>query len=127
MRCELDVLPGRLTVARLEPSAPIPAWAATAAPVAVTRTAGELSILAPEALVPGDVARHDGLQALAVRGPLDFGTTGLLAALLEPLARAGVPVFAISTFDTDLVLVPQAVIDEAIAALRQAGHHVAGR
>lgn len=123
----LDVVPGRLAIARLAPDAPLPAWAAGPAPVSITRTDAELSVVCAEDRVPAGVRHVGGYRALAVRGPLDFALTGIVSGLTSALAGAGVGVFVISTFDTDLVLVPQERLDDAVAALRGAGHEVAGR
>ena len=65
-----------------------------------------------------------GFAGLVVRGPLDFGLTGVLDAIAAPLARAEVPIFAISTFDTDTVLVPRVQLELALGVLRTAGHRV---
>jgi hypothetical protein len=122
----LDVLAGRLAVCRLDGAAPVPEWALGAAPpVSITRTAGELSVVCPQDAVPAGVHRRDGWRALAVRGPLDFALTGVLAGLAGALADAGVPIFALSTHDTDLVLVAEDDLDRAVGALRGAGHEVA--
>ncbi len=120
----LTLLTGRFAVCRLAPDAPIPAWAfATDTPLwSITRTAHELSVVVEEAGVPPSVgAAEHGWRALALRGPVPFATTGVLAGLTTPLAAANVPVFALSTYDTDLVLVKQADLDRACAALRAAG------
>jgi hypothetical protein len=122
----LDVVAGRLAVCRLDAAAPVPPWALGAAPPAsITRTAGELSIVCPQEAVPEGITRRDGWRALAVRGPLDFALTGVLAGLAGPLAEAEVPIFALSTHDTDLVLVAEDDLGRAVAALRDAGHEVA--
>jgi uncharacterized protein len=121
MTLTLDVLPQTLAIARLPASATIPAWAAGEPLTSVTRTADELSIVCVQSAVPDDVPQTGGYRALAVRGPLDFGLTGILSGLTAPLAAAGVPVFVLSTYDTDLVLVPEAHVDAAVAALRAAG------
>ena len=126
MELTLDVLPGGLSIARLPPGAPVPPWALTGIPASVTRTSSELSIVAPDDLVPGDVRRQDGYRALAVRGPLDFALTGIVSGLTAPLAAAGIPVFVISTFDTDLILVREAHLAAALATLRSAGAEVVG-
>lgn len=121
----LDVVAGRLAVCRLDAAAPVPAWALDAAPpVSITRTAGELSVVCPQDAVPAGVRGRDGWRALAVRGPLDFALTGLLAGLAGALADAEVPIFALSTHDTDLVLVAEDDLDRAVGALRGAGHEV---
>lgn len=123
---ELDVHPGTLAVCRLDPSTPEPSWLDTSADplVSVTRTATELSIVAPQAAVPSEVAAERGWSALSVRGPLDFSLTGVLAELARPLADAGVPIFVVSTYDTDWLLVREDHLTRAITALRAAGHVV---
>jgi hypothetical protein len=63
-------------------------------------------------------------RCLQVVGPLDFALTGILASLLIPLAEAGVSMFAISTFDTDYLLIKETTLEVAITALRNAGHYV---
>ena len=100
-------VPGRFAVARLEPTAELPAWLAAAGPfVSVTRTTDELSVTCPQDAVPPGVPAQRDLAALRVEGPLDFGLTGVLAALSASLAAAGIPVFAVATYDTDYLLVP---------------------
>jgi hypothetical protein len=119
------VLPGALAVARLEPGAPLPAWAAPGdgAPLhAVIRTAAEVTVVCAD--VPDGVRAERGWRALAVEGPLDLALTGVLASLAGPLADAGVPIFALATFDTDYVLVPERSIERAVSALRAASHAV---
>ena len=92
----------------------------------MTRTASELSIVCPDASVPAAVTAHRGWRAIAVDGTLDFALTGVLASLASPLASAGVSIFAVSTYDTDYVLVQQDALDRAVAALAAAGHRVHG-
>jgi len=120
----LALLPGRLTVARLPGTAPLPAWADGPGLVSITRREGELSIVCADGRVPPDVRGERGWRALEVAGPIDFQVVGLLHALTGPLARAGISVFAIATFDTDLLLVREATLSDAVKALREAGHRV---
>jgi hypothetical protein len=121
------LLPGLLAVCRLDPAEPLPAWAlpGASALVSITRTAGELSVVCAQEAVPDGVRSERDWRCLMVEGPLDFSLTGVLAALLTPLAEAGVSIFALSTFDTDYLLVRAAQLDTAIAALSAAGHVVA--
>jgi hypothetical protein len=65
-----------------------------------------------------------GWRALKVQGPLDFGLTGILDALTDPLARAGISLFAVSTFDTDYLMVKEASLEEVLQALNAAGHRI---
>jgi hypothetical protein len=120
----LDVLGGSLSVARLGPGEPLPRWASGGPLCAVTRTTRELSVVCPAEQVPPDVRQESGFRAMVVRGPLDFAVTGVVSALSAPLARAGVPIFVMSTFDTDYLLVREARLDEAVSVLRDAGHEV---
>lgn len=121
---ELRVLPGRFAVCRLPAVASIPAWALAGAFVSLTRTADELSIVCAEESVPREVAAERGWRALRVVGTLDFALTGVLAALAVPLAEAGVSIFALSTYDTDYLLVREGDLPRAVAALKHAGHSV---
>ena len=121
-RFDLDLLRPTLAVCRLPAGAPAPRWAAGEL-CSVTRTPDELSVVCPEDRVPREVRREGGWRCFAVRGPLAFELTGVLASLTAPLAAAGVPVFALSTFDTDYyLLVPGERLEEARAALEAAGH-----
>jgi hypothetical protein len=92
----------------------------------VTRTPDELSVVADEAAVPAGVRAERGWRALQVAGPLDFNLTGILASLAYPLARAGISLFAVSTFDTDYVLIKEDKLHDALAALQAAGHTLEG-
>jgi len=121
---DLTVLPDVLAVCRLPGGAAAPGWLDGEALASVTRTPEETSVVCRAEVVPPDVRVEAGWRALRVAGPLDFALTGVLLSLLEPLAAAGVPVFALSTFDTDLVLVREAALDGALAALADAGHRV---
>ena len=120
----LIVLPDALAVARLDPTDAIPRWAAQGSIASITRTPEELSIVSAEAAVPPDVPAERGWRALRVAGRLDFSLTGVLASLAGPLAAAGVSIFAISTYDTDYVLVREHALTAAIACLSAAGHDV---
>ena len=77
--------------------------------------------------MPAGVRREDGFRCLAVRGPFAFDVVGVLASLAAPLARAQIPILAISTFDTDYLFVRQTHLARAVRALRRAGHVVSGR
>jgi uncharacterized protein len=116
----LTVLEPRLAIVRMDSSAEVPAWAWRGNLVFISRTPDELSVVCDEDAVPdSERAVHDW-RALMVRGPLDLGLTGIMARLTQPLAQAGIPVFALSTFDTDYLLVRAQDLDRAVVALRAA-------
>lgn len=124
-RLPLELLPDTLAVCRLEPTAPVPAWAQQSRGfLTVSRTAEELSITAVQQVVPADVACVRDYRALRVRGPLPLDLIGILAAIADPLADAGLSIFAISTYDTDYVLVKARDLETALGVLKQAGHQV---
>lgn len=120
---ELTLIEGRFAVCRLAPDAARPAWAAQGFS-SVTRTSDELSVVCAEDAVPPGVQREPGWRILQVAGPLEFGLTGILLSVARPLAEAGVSIFAISTFDTDYVMVRESSVEKAIGALEAAGHRV---
>ena len=117
---------GAVAVCRLSADAPVPDWVELdGAPMAsVTRTATELSLIVADDAVPDDVAAERGWRVLEVEGPLAFSETGVLAALAAPLADAGVPIFVVSTYDTDWLLVRATTLDKALSVLGAAGHEV---
>jgi hypothetical protein len=116
----LSLLPETLAVARLPAGAAPPGWIDWTDPfVTVSRTRDELSVVCPEARLPADVQAERGWRGFKVEGPLDFALTGILARLAAPLAEAGISIFAISTYDTDYLLVRSGDLDAATAVLQQ--------
>jgi len=122
----LSVLPGLWAVCRLHAEAAVPAWAEGGSFFSATRTREELSIVCEEAAVPEGVKVERGWAALKLHGPIPFETTGVIASLAAPLAEAGVSLFAVSTFDTDYLLVKAETLSDAVSALRKAGIEVKG-
>jgi hypothetical protein len=120
----LTVARGRFAVCRLAPDDPIPSALLSVREVSITRTAEELSIVCPEDLAPAGARCEAGWVWLALEGPIPFTATGVMSSLLAPLAEGRVGIFAISTYDTDAILVKADQLDLALAALRQAGHQV---
>jgi hypothetical protein len=120
---KLSVLAGSIAVARLSPDQEIPPWVwRNRAFLSLTYTTDELSIVCPGSSVPADVRSEKDWVAIKVQGPLDFSLTGVLASLTAPLAAHGIPIFAISTFDTDYLLVKEQYLSRAREVLEQAGH-----
>ena len=121
----LDLLKGEWSIARLPAAEPVPDWAWSEVFSSVSRTSDELSIIAPSPQVPSSVKSEGGFRVLAVRGPLAFDAKGILADLAGAIAAADVSLLALSTFDTDILLVRQQDQAAVATALSSRGHNVA--
>jgi len=120
-RLRLRRTPWQLAVCRFPADAPLPAWVfhAEAEFWSLTRTPDELSVVCSEDDLPPSVDRdvERGWSAFQVVGPLPFGLTGVVSGLTAPLAAAGIPVFVVSTYDTDVLLVKRTDVEHAARVL----------
>ena len=126
MKLELSVLPGRFAVCQQDAKAPMPRPEALGELWALVRTADELSLVVREELADPHWKVEAGWRCIGVTGKLEFELVGVLASLAQPLASAGISIFAISTYNTDYLLVREADLQRACDALNAAGHHVDG-
>ncbi len=111
-------------IVRLAPDATTPAWAGKGGFTSSTRTAEELSIVCPNANLPPDVHSSHRWICLKLEGPFPFSQTGVLLSFIQPLSDNGIPIFAISTYDTDYALIQEEFADAALDLLRTAGHEL---
>ena len=118
----LTLLPDNYSICRLEPEADIPPWALGGDFFSITRTKDELSLVCSQKIVPHGVQCEKDWRCIMVEGPLDFSVTGILASLTTSLAEVGISIFAISTFDTDYLLVKAENLKRAVVKLKKAGH-----
>ena len=119
---QLTLLPDTFAICRLDAGAAIPAWAATASSFfAITRTVEELSIVCLQAAVTDGIRCERDWRCFKLAGPIPFTTVGVLASIVQPLAEARISVFAVSTFDTDYLLVKATDLQRATDALQQGG------
>lgn len=122
---KLALLPGEYGVCRLSPDQDLPQWVwRQKAFLSITYTSDELSIVCPLPSVPAGVPCEKIWKVIKVQGPLDFSLIGILAALTAPLAAGGISIFAVSTFDTDYLLVKEGDVIRAREILEQHGHNV---
>ncbi len=121
---ELTLLLERFAISRLAADAPIPEWATEGPFFSLTRTGDELSVVTELSRVPVGVQSQPGWRVLKVHGPFVLSEIGVLASLAAPLAEAKITLFAVSTFDTDYLLVASETLPAAIAALERAGHTI---
>jgi hypothetical protein len=117
-------LPGPYAILRLSPDVPVPDWAMQGDFTSITRTAEELSIVCPADKIPKELASGPRWICFKLEGPFPFSQTGVLLSFIEPLSNNGIPIFAISTYDTDYVLVQEERGDAAVGVLREAGHEL---
>ena len=122
----ISILPDRLAVCRFSPDAALDHAALSGDLWSITRTADELSLVLPEEHVQPDWLSEGGWRALKVLGPLDFNLVGILSQLSGALAAAGVSLFAISTYDTDYILVKENDLAAGVQALENNGCSVTG-
>jgi hypothetical protein len=117
-------LPGSYAIVRLSPDAAIPAWVTKGNFTSITRAPDELSIVCPTANLPADVNSPHRWICLKLEGPFPFSQTGVLLSFIEPLSANDIPIFAISTYDTDYVLIPEEFSGVAVRALQKARHEL---
>nr|WP_179423889.1 ACT domain-containing protein [Pedococcus badiiscoriae] len=120
MRYDEDVAFVRL------PAGQEPTWDWRTGPLAsITYTDSETSIVCGFASAPQDLRVQGPLTAYEIAGPLDFSMVGVLSGLLEPLAKQGISILALSTFDTDWILVDAHRSDDATTIWKRSGYTVA--
>ncbi len=117
-------LSGPYVVVRFAPDEPVPEWASKGEFTSISRSADELSIVCPAENLPHDVEAKLHWICLKLEGPFAFSLTGVLLSFIEPLSSKGIPIFAVSTYDTDYVLVQEEWIGATLNALRNAGHQL---
>ena len=114
-------LTGPYAIVRLAADASVPEWAKKGDFTSITRTADELSIVCPTENLTADVRSPQRWFCLKLEGPFPFSQTGVLLSFIQPLSEKDIPIFAISTYDTDYVLI-QEEFAWAMEVLRAAGH-----
>ena len=119
---QCHILNGSYSVCRLDHANSCPEWASKSTGfVSITKSDNELSIVCPTDSVPDDLDRiESGFRVLRVAGPLPFDLVGVVSAITRPLADARIPVFVVSTFETDYILVREIDLSDAVTALRGA-------
>ena len=111
-------------VCQLQPDATVPTWAGGPEFVSITRTAAELSIVCQQDKLPGDVRAEKNRRLMRIEGKLGFELTGVLASVTAPLSKAELSIFAMSTYDTDYLLIADEDLQKAAEMLEAAGHTI---
>ena len=118
----LCVLSETFTIHKLSPDLSIPEEILKSNYYSVTKTDNELSVVCSELIEVKSLQSSKGWKCIKVKGPLDFNLTGILAGISDILAQANISIFAISTFDTDYILVRSKDLSSARNKLRKAGY-----
>lgn len=121
----IEVLKGKFGVCQLDSQASIPTWCQQGEFYNITKTSDELSIVCLEDYIPSSIQNVEKAWCvLKIVGPLDFSLVGILAKISQLMADHHISIFALSTYDTDYILVKQDKADQAIDALIKAEYHV---
>jgi len=113
----MKLLNQKFGVCRLDKNELIPEWAKNGDFYSITKTLDELSIVCSQDFIPSNIKCEKDWKALKIEGPLDFSLIGILSSISTILAQVGISIFAISTYDTDYILVKEKDITNAINAL----------
>lgn len=125
MKLTLTLLKGYFTIHSLPEHSDIPPQVFSAPIYFIAKTFDEVSIVLPENITIESDESEPNWQALEVVGPLDFTLTGILSRISTVLANENISIFAISTFDTDYVLVKKDTLSAAITALKANNYEIA--
>ena len=118
----LSVLSETFTIHKLSPDLSIPEEILKSNNYSVTKTDNELSVVCSELIEVKSLQSSKGWKCIKVKGPLDFNLTGIFAGISDILAQANISIFAISTFDTDYILVRSKDLSSARNKLRKADY-----
>lgn len=124
MNLKMRLFKEKYGICRLESESSIPEWARAGEFFSITKTLDELSIVCAQHNVPEEVKCEKDWRALKVEGPLDFSLIGILDSISTALAEKDISIFAISTYDTDYVLIKETDLDKAIIALSKKGFEI---
>lgn len=119
---KLRLLPDAFVVAQIPATEPFPDWGCTGGFSSVTRTPEEWSVVCETSFLPDGIRAETDWRIIQIEAVLDFALTGILSSLLAPLAAAGIPVFVLSTYNTDYVMVRSRHLAGAVFSLSEAGY-----
>ena len=118
----LSVISENFTIHKLSPDASTPEEILKSNYYSISKTENELSLVCSEVIEVQSLQSSKGWKCIKVAGQLDFNLTGILAGISDILAKENISIFAISTFDTDYILVRTQDLSSARTTLRQAGY-----
>lgn len=122
-RLKLSILDQQYAVCQIQPGEKIPDWVFNSPFFSATQTYEELSLITEEKDVPEGIKCEKGWACIKLEGTFEFSLTGVLTSIANPLAAHGISIFALSTFNTDYVLVKKEDLGQVIHILEKEGHH----
>ena len=122
----LKKLDQEFAICKLTPDSIIPDWIWSSSLYSITKTIDELSLVCEQDKViqHPTIQQENGWKCLQVVGPLDFALTGILSSIAQPLADNKISIFALSTYDTDYILIKKNKFEEADIVLKQNGFNI---
>jgi uncharacterized protein len=120
----LTLLPQSFAICQLPRKEAIPAWILDVEFWSITRTDDEISLVIPESMVQKGWVISQSWRCFKINGPLDFSLIGILASLSRVLAEAEISIFALSTYNTDYILVQSQYVQKAIRVLSAGGNKI---
>lgn len=124
IKLTMKLLKEKYSICRLDKNNPIPAWAIKEDFFSITKTEDELSIVCLKDNVPNSVKCETDWKILKVEGPLDFSLVGILSSISSLMAKEKISIFALSTYDTDYILVKENDVEAAISTLIKNNYNV---
>ena len=123
-KIKLKQLDGIYAIAQLSHLEPIPAWVDGEGFVTISRTDDELSLVCLQERIPAGVKIDAGWTCFKFLGPFAFDEAGVLLSVIRPLSENGIGVFALSTFNGDVLLLKQEDVEAGLGLLKGAGHSI---
>ncbi len=123
-KIKLKQLEGTYAVSQISQQDKIPDWVDGEGFVSINRTDDELSLVCLQNRVPANVTTAFGWICFKFLGPFEFDDAGVLLSVIRPLSESGMGIFAISTYNGDMLLLKQEDVDSAVALLKENGHSV---
>lgn len=116
-KLNMKLLKEKYGVCRLDKNEVIPNWGLDGELYSITKTEDELSIVCLQDNIPENIQCEKNWRILKIEGPLDFSLVGILAEISNLMAKNSISIFAISTYDTDYILVKEKDIEKAVMVL----------
>ncbi|MEG0857198.1 MAG: ACT domain-containing protein [Terrisporobacter sp.] len=120
----LKLLDRVYAVCRLDKGQPVEQWALEGDFSSITKTEDEISLVCLDNKVPSHIKHEGNLRTLKIEGPLDFSLVGILSKISTLMSNKNIPIFAMSTYDTDYILIKNDEINKAIEILEQNNYNV---